>query len=75
MITGHRRPNNFFISNFQGRDFVGEAPSGMGKTVAYAIAVLQGIDMSVREPQAIILAPDHDVAVQIEKVYFMNFAK
>jgi superfamily II DNA/RNA helicase len=49
---------------------VGQAPLGTGKTVAYAIAVLQGIDMAVRGTQALILVPNHDLAVQIEKVLY-----
>ena len=52
----------------RGRDTIAQAQSGMGKTAAFAIGVLQRIDITVREVQALILAPTRELAQQIKKV-------
>lgn len=40
-----------------GRDVIAQAQSGTGKTATFTISILQRIDMALREPQALILAP------------------
>jgi len=40
-----------------GRDVIAQAQSGTGKTATFAISILQRIDTSVRETQALILSP------------------
>eukprot|EP00094_Tigriopus_californicus_P005466 TCALIF_05268-PA protein Name:"Similar to EIF4A2 Eukaryotic initiation factor 4A-II (Macaca fascicularis)" AED:0.13 eAED:0.13 QI:0/0/0/1/1/1/2/0/197 len=50
----------------QGSDLIVEAPSGSGKTVAFIIAVLQKINISTRECQALILAPNRELAQAIQ---------
>lgn len=50
---------------------------GTGKTATFSIAILQKLDTSVRECQALILAPTRELATQIQKVVislgdFMN---
>lgn len=42
--------------------------SGTGKTATFAISCLQMIDTTVRETQALILAPTRELAQQIQKV-------
>lgn len=44
------------------------AQSGTGKTATFSIAVLQSLDISLRETQALILSPTRELAVQIQKV-------
>jgi len=51
-----------------GRDTIGQAQSGTGKTATFAIGVLQRIDYDMRECQALILAPTRELAQQIQKV-------
>ena len=46
-------------------DFHGQAQTGTGKTLAFGIPLLQKIDASVRSPQALIVAPTRELAVQI----------
>ena len=41
----------------QGKDVVGLAQTGTGKTAAFALPVLARIDRKVRAPQALVLAP------------------
>lgn len=51
-----------------GRDTIGQAQSGTGKTATFVIGALQKIDYSQRSTQALILAPTRELALQIQKV-------
>jgi len=51
-----------------GRDVIAQAQSGTGKTATFCISVLQTIDTSVRETQALVLSPTRELAQQIQKV-------
>ncbi len=47
-------------------DLVGQARTGTGKTAAFAIPILQNLDLSqTQRPQALILAPTRELAVQV----------
>jgi ATP-dependent RNA helicase DeaD len=48
-----------------GRDCVGNAPTGTGKTAAFLIPVLERIDDRERRPQVLVLAPTRELVVQI----------
>lgn len=50
----------------ENKDVIGEAFTGSGKTLAYLLPIFHKIDTSKREMQAIILAPTHELALQIE---------
>ncbi|KIM46343.1 hypothetical protein M413DRAFT_441426 [Hebeloma cylindrosporum] len=52
----------------QGRDVIAQAQSGTGKTATFSISVLQSIDITVRETQALILSPTRELATQIQSV-------
>jgi ATP-dependent RNA helicase len=52
----------------QGRDVIAQAQSGTGKTATFSIAVLQSIDVTVRETQALVLSPTRELATQIQSV-------
>jgi len=61
----------------KGHDVIAQAQSGTGKTATFSISILQQIDTSLRECQALILAPTRELAQQIQKVVialgdFMN---
>ena len=49
----------------QGRDLVGQAQTGTGKTAAYGIPVLQRLLPDIRRPQALVLAPTRELALQV----------
>ncbi|KAJ8958919.1 hypothetical protein NQ318_019688 [Aromia moschata] len=51
----------------KGHDVIAQAQSGTGKTATFSISILQQIDTSVRECQALILAPTRELAQQIQK--------
>ncbi|SMB78744.1 Superfamily II DNA and RNA helicase [Desulfonispora thiosulfatigenes DSM 11270] len=46
-------------------DIIGEAQTGSGKTLAYLIPIFQKIDAEKRDNQVIILAPTHELAIQV----------
>lgn len=50
------------------RDVIAQAQSGTGKTATFSIAILQQIDTTNRDCQALILAPTRELATQIQKV-------
>jgi translation initiation factor 4A len=52
----------------KGLDVIAQAQSGTGKTATFAIAILEKIDMGLKETQALILAPTRELAQQIQKV-------
>ncbi|KAJ3556103.1 hypothetical protein NM688_g2208 [Phlebia brevispora] len=52
----------------QGRDVIAQAQSGTGKTATFSISILQSIDVTVRETQALVLSPTRELATQIQSV-------
>ena len=49
----------------QGKDIIGQAQTGTGKTAAFAIPTLEKIDVDNRKLQAIILCPTRELAIQV----------
>ena len=49
------------------KDIIGQSPTGSGKTLAFLLPIFQRIDTGKREMQALILAPTHELVMQIEK--------
>lgn len=49
----------------EGRDVIGQAQTGTGKTAAFSIPVLEKIDPSLRAPQALVLCPTRELALQV----------
>lgn len=47
---------------------IAQAQSGTGKTATFSISILQSIDVSVRETQALVLSPTRELATQIQSV-------
>jgi ATP-dependent RNA helicase DeaD len=48
-----------------GRDVLGQAQTGTGKTAAFALPLLARIDLSQRYPQALVLTPTRELAIQV----------
>nr|YP_002049425.1 putative ATP-dependent RNA helicase [Paulinella chromatophora]ACB43215.1 putative ATP-dependent RNA helicase [Paulinella chromatophora] len=48
-----------------GRDLVGQAQTGTGKTAAFALPLLARMDPDQRSPQVLVLAPTRELAVQV----------
>lgn len=49
----------------EGIDVVGQAQTGTGKTAVYTIPMLMKIDPQIKKPQAIVLCPTRELAVQV----------
>lgn len=52
-----------------GQDMIGQAQTGTGKTAAFALPILSKIDPAKREPQALILAPTRELALQVATAF------
>lgn len=53
----------------EGRDVLGQAQTGTGKTAAFALPVLQGIDLNQRRPQVLVLTPTRELAIQVAEAF------
>src|SRR3954466_7565101 len=53
----------------EGRHVVGLAQTGTGKTAAFALPVLSRIDMKQKTPQALVLAPTRELALQVSEAF------
>ncbi|MBR4695538.1 MAG: DEAD/DEAH box helicase [Selenomonadaceae bacterium] len=51
----------------KGMNIIGQAPTGTGKTLAYLLPVMQRIDASLPQAQALVLAPTYELAMQIAR--------
>ncbi|SNC61726.1 ATP-dependent RNA helicase DeaD [Hymenobacter gelipurpurascens] len=49
----------------QGRDVIGQAQTGTGKTAAFSIPAIERIDTDSREVQCLVLCPTRELAVQV----------
>jgi len=50
-----------------GRDLIGQAQTGTGKTAAFALPILQQLDLKSRATQALVLTPTRELAVQVSE--------
>lgn len=57
-----------------GRDVVGQAQTGTGKTAAFALPLLSRIDLKSSKPQVLVLAPTRELAIQVAES-FKNYGK
>jgi ATP-dependent RNA helicase DeaD len=53
----------------EGRDVVGLAQTGTGKTAAFALPILSRLDRSQKTPQALVLAPTRELAIQVSEAF------
>ena len=58
-----------------GRDVVGQAQTGTGKTAAFALPILEHLDMNQKAPQALVLAPTRELALQVCEAFESYAAK
>ncbi|MBL8827005.1 MAG: DEAD/DEAH box helicase, partial [Planctomycetaceae bacterium] len=53
----------------EGRDVLGRAQTGTGKTAAFALPMLQQIDLAKRSPQVLVLTPTRELAIQVAEAF------
>ncbi|MEU6130402.1 DEAD/DEAH box helicase [Saccharopolyspora sp. NPDC047091] len=58
----------------EGRDVMGLAQTGTGKTAAFALPILTNLDLDAPGPQALVLAPTRELAIQVAEA-FQRYAK
>ncbi|HRD67695.1 MAG TPA: DEAD/DEAH box helicase [Candidatus Competibacter sp.] len=57
-----------------GHDVLGQAQTGTGKTAAFALPVLEKLDLTNRRPQALVLTPTRELAIQVAEA-FQGYAR
>jgi len=58
----------------EGKDVVGQAQTGTGKTAAFALPLLSRIDLNRKSPQVLVLAPTRELAIQVAEA-FQTYAR
>lgn len=53
----------------EGHDVVGQAQTGTGKTAAFALPVLNRLDLKLRQPQVLVLTPTRELAIQVAEAF------
>ncbi|KAI8084560.1 P-loop containing nucleoside triphosphate hydrolase protein [Halteromyces radiatus] len=70
--SGYARPSPIQLQAIPlgrlGVDMIAQAKSGTGKTVVFAVIALEAIQLSITSPQALIIAPTREIAIQIKDV-------
>ena len=52
-----------------GRDVLGQAQTGTGKTAAFALPILSNLELKQKDPQALVLAPTRELAIQVSEAF------
>lgn len=62
---------------FAGRDVLGQAQTGTGKTAAFALPLLTQIDLKKKQPQVLVLTPTRELAIQVAEAFqrYASFLK
>src|SRR6187549_2891252 len=53
----------------EGVDILGQAQTGTGKTAAFALPILSKLDTSKRVPQALVMVPTRELAIQVAEAF------
>ena len=57
-----------------GKDIIGQAQTGTGKTAAFALPLISGLDLQQKDPQVLVLAPTRELAIQVAEA-FQKYAR
>ncbi len=52
-----------------GRDIIGQAQTGTGKTAAFALPLISNLDIKQKNPQVLVLAPTRELAIQVAEAF------
>lgn len=53
----------------KGKDVLGQAQTGTGKTAAFALPILSRINLLQKDPQVLVLAPTRELAIQVAEAF------
>jgi ATP-dependent RNA helicase DeaD len=71
--VGYERPSPIQAETIPillaGHDLLGQASTGTGKTAAFALPILSRIDLENRQPQALVLTPTRELAIQVAEAF------
>ena len=71
--VGYERPSpiqaQMIPHVLEGRDVLGQAQTGTGKTAAFALPILSKIDPKNKNPQVLVLAPTRELAIQVAEAF------
>jgi ATP-dependent RNA helicase DeaD len=71
--SGYERPSPIQAKTIPlllaGRDVIGQAQTGTGKTAAFALPLLSKLDLAQKEPQVLVLAPTRELALQVAEAF------
>ncbi len=56
------------------QDLLAQAQTGTGKTAAFALPILHSLDLELQQPQALVIAPTRELAIQVAEA-FQSYAK
>jgi len=72
-VVGYERPSPIQTQTIplllEGRDVLGQAQTGTGKTAAFALPVLSNLDLKQKDPQTLVLAPTRELAIQVAEAF------
>ncbi|MFT5397709.1 MAG: ATP-dependent RNA helicase DeaD, partial [Gammaproteobacteria bacterium] len=72
-IVGYEQPSPIQAETIplllQGRDVLGQAQTGTGKTAAFALPILSNLDLKQKDPQVLVLAPTRELAIQVAEAF------
>ncbi|WP_198263569.1 DEAD/DEAH box helicase [sulfur-oxidizing endosymbiont of Gigantopelta aegis] len=76
--SGYTKPSDIQAQSIPfllaGRDIIGQAQTGTGKTAAFALPILCNIEVSLKKTQVLVLAPTRELAIQVAEA-FQTYAK
>lgn len=76
--TGYEHPSPIQAASIpailSGRDVLGQAQTGTGKTAAFALPTLSNLDMGAKHVQVLVLTPTRELAIQVAEA-FQTYAK
>lgn len=53
----------------EGRDIIGQAKTGTGKTASFALPIIQGVNLEAKETQVLVLTPTRELALQVAEAF------
>jgi ATP-dependent RNA helicase DeaD len=53
----------------EGQDIIGQAQTGTGKTAAFALPLINNLDLKQKDPQLLVLAPTRELAIQVAEAF------
>jgi len=72
-VVGYESPSPIQAATIpiilSGKDVVGQAQTGTGKTAAFALPILSAIDIKQKDPQVMVLTPTRELAIQVAEAF------